>query len=94
VIPDSAQAIVQLRLASDAAAIQHLLEEIIGDRGSLNIRRFHDPVHLLTVDRLRTMLARFTTDIPYLSNWGKAFVNWARIDPRLRTPAGERVAKT
>ena len=92
VIPDSAQAIVQLRLASDAAAIQNLLEERIGGRGSLEYTSVHDPLHLLTVDGFETMLARFTTDIPYLSNWGRPLL----IGPGsilVAHTAGERVAK-
>jgi acetylornithine deacetylase len=30
----------------------------------------HDPVHLHTVDGLEQCVVRFTTDIPYLPNWG------------------------
>ena len=92
VIPDSAQAIVQLRLASEASSIQHLFEQGIGGRGSFEYTSVHDPVHLLTVDGFTTMLARFTTDIPYLSNWGKPLL----IGPGsilVAHTAGERVAK-
>ena len=31
----------------------------------------HDPIRLLALDGFEQMIARFTTDIPYLSNWGK-----------------------
>ncbi|HEY0346740.1 MAG TPA: hypothetical protein VGC60_01175, partial [Pyrinomonadaceae bacterium] len=34
-------------------------------------RSVHDPVRLLTIDGFDQMVARFTTDIPYLSNWGQ-----------------------
>ena len=71
VIPDQAQAILQIRLAKDAASIQQLLEAKINGRGSLDYTSVHDPVDLMTVDGFETMLARFTTDIPYLSKWGK-----------------------
>lgn len=71
VIPDQAQAILQLRLAQDAASIQRLLESKIDGRGSLEYTSVHDPVDLITVGGFETMLARFTTDIPYLSQWGK-----------------------
>jgi acetylornithine deacetylase len=70
VIPDHAQATVQLRLAESAVAIQELLGKKIDGRGSLEYTSVHDPIHLLTVDGFEIMLARFTTDIPYLSNWG------------------------
>ncbi|HEY6047178.1 MAG TPA: M20/M25/M40 family metallo-hydrolase [Pyrinomonadaceae bacterium] len=93
VIPDYAQAIIQLRLARDGSSVQRLLEERIGGRGSLEYTSVHDPIHLLTVDGFETMLARFTTDIPYLSNWGKPLL----IGPGsilVAHTAGERVAKT
>ena len=31
----------------------------------------NDPVHLMTVDGLEQCVVNFTTDIPYLSNWGR-----------------------
>lgn len=71
VIPDHAQATLQLRLATESSAIKRLLEDVVGDRGSVEYTSVHDPVHLLSVDGFETMIARFTTDIPYLSNWGK-----------------------
>jgi acetylornithine deacetylase len=93
VIPDQAQATLQLRLAKDATAIQTLLESRINGRGKLDYTSVHDPVHLLTLDGFETMLARFTTDIPYLSNWGKPLL----IGPGsilVAHTAGERVAKS
>lgn len=71
IIPDCAQAILQLRLAQNATSIQQLLEAKVSGRGSLEYTSVHDPVDLLTLEGFETMLARFTTDIPYLSNWGK-----------------------
>ena len=93
VIPDQAQAILQLRLAEKAAAIQPLLEARMDGRGKLEYTSVHDPVHLLTLEGFETMLARFTTDIPYLSNWGKPLL----IGPGSILVAhtdDERVAKT
>jgi acetylornithine deacetylase len=93
VIPDQAEAILQLRLAENASAIQELLEATINGRAKLEYTSVHDPLHLLTVAGFETMLARFTTDIPYLSNWGKPLL----IGPGSILVAhtdGERVAKS
>jgi acetylornithine deacetylase len=74
VIPDEAEAIVQIRLAVASAEVVTLLEEAIAGRASIDYKSTHDPLRLLTVDGFDTMLARFTTDIPYLSNWGQAIL--------------------
>jgi acetylornithine deacetylase/succinyl-diaminopimelate desuccinylase-like protein len=71
VIPDQAQAILQLRLAADAQATQELLERAVGERGAVEYTSVHGPLSLLAVDGFEQMIARFTTDIPCLSNWGQ-----------------------
>ena len=71
VIPDAAQATLQLRLAVEAASVKTLLENTIAERVTIDYRSVHDPVRLLIIDGFDRMLARFTTDIPYLSNWGQ-----------------------
>ena len=74
VIPSEAQATLQIRLAKESALVKDLLEQAIGGRAMIDYRSVHDPVRLLTIDGFDQMLARFTTDIPYLSNWGKALL--------------------
>ena len=74
VVPDQAEATIQIRLAVEAARVKRLLEEAIAGRATIDYKSTHDPVRLLTVDGFNTMLARFTTDIPYLSNWGRAIL--------------------
>lgn len=74
VIPSESQATLQIRLAVDSFRGKGLLEEAIAGRAALDYRSMHDPVRLETIDGFEQMLARFTTDIPYLSNWGKAFL--------------------
>ncbi|MFN2576739.1 MAG: M20/M25/M40 family metallo-hydrolase [Pyrinomonadaceae bacterium] len=71
VVPDAAEATLQLRLAVESAAVKPLIEQTIAGRAHIDYRSVHDPVRLLTLDGLDRMLARFTTDIPYLSNWGQ-----------------------
>ena len=74
VIPAGAEAVIQIRLAVESEAIRKLLEEAIAGRASIDYKSVHDPLRLLTLDGFETMVARFTTDIPYLSNWGKAIL--------------------
>src|ERR1043166_4730448 len=74
VIPDQAEATIQIRLAVESAEVVTLLEETIAGHASIDDKSTHDPLRLLTVDGFDTMLARFTTDIPYLSNWGRAIL--------------------
>jgi acetylornithine deacetylase/succinyl-diaminopimelate desuccinylase-like protein len=74
VIPSEAQATLQIRLAGDSTAAKRLLEDAIAKRAAVEYKSVHDPVRLLTIDGFDQMLARFTTDIPYLSNWGKALL--------------------
>jgi acetylornithine deacetylase len=74
VIPDAAQATIQIRLADSALAIKEHLEYAIAQRATLDYKSVHDPIRLLTIDGFEQMVARFTTDIPYLSNWGRALL--------------------
>ena len=70
VVPDEAQTVLQIRLASRAQAAKDLLEGAIGGRASLEYKSVHDPVRLLALDGFEHTIVRFTTDIPYLTNWG------------------------
>jgi len=36
----------------------------------LEYKSVHDPIKLLALDGFETTIVRFTTDIPYLTNWG------------------------
>lgn len=93
VIPSAAQATLQIRLAVETAGVQELLEQVIDNRAVLDYKSTHAPIRLLNVDGMETMVARFTTDIPYLANWGKALL----IGPGSILDAhtsGEKVRKT
>lgn len=74
VIPSEAQATLHLRLAKESAVVKDLLEDVIGGRASIDYKSVHDPVRLMTIEGFDQVLARFTTDIPYLANWGKALL--------------------
>lgn len=74
VIPDSAQATIQIRLADSGLAIKEHLEYAVAGRAAIDYKSVHDPIRLLTLEGFEQMVARFTTDIPYLSNWGRALL--------------------
>ena len=74
VIPDAAQATIQIRLAESGLAIKEHLEYAIAGRATIDYKSVHDPIRLLALDGFAQMVARFTTDIPYLSNWGRALL--------------------
>ncbi len=71
VIPAEAQAALQIRLATNAAAVKELLERAVQGRASLEYGSLHDPQRMEAVDGFEQTVVRFTTDIPYLTNWGK-----------------------
>jgi acetylornithine deacetylase len=71
VIADEAEAVVQMRLVSDPAPIEQTLRMAIGGRAEIEFLSAHEPVWLQTLDGFQQCVVRFTTDIPYLSNWGK-----------------------
>jgi acetylornithine deacetylase len=70
VVPDEAQTVLQIRLATNAGAAKDLLERAVGGRASLEYKSVHDPVRLHALDGFESTIVRFTTDIPYLTNWG------------------------
>ncbi len=71
VIPAEATAELQLRLVTDAQVIKQSLEQLVAGRAEVQYLSENDPVHLFTTDELEQCVVRFTTDIPYLTNWGK-----------------------
>ena len=74
VIPDKARAELQIRLGIDIEHGKRLLEDAVGGRGRLEYASAHNPVRLHSVPGFEEIVVRFTTDIPYLSNWGKALL--------------------
>jgi acetylornithine deacetylase len=70
VIPAQASAVLQFRLVTNAADIKREVELLIEGRASVEYLSENDPVHMMTVDDLEQCVVRFTTDIPYLTNWG------------------------
>ncbi|MGH9930740.1 MAG: M20/M25/M40 family metallo-hydrolase [Pyrinomonadaceae bacterium] len=74
VVADEAFADLQLRLVSKTEPVKKILEAAIAGRAAVEYLSEHEPLHLETIDGLEQCVVRFTTDIPYLSNWGKALL--------------------
>ncbi len=74
VIPEAAQAVLQFRLVSEAAPVRRLLERSSAQRAEIEYLSEHEPIRLHTVAGFEQCTVRFTTDIPYLSNWGQALL--------------------
>ena len=70
VVPEEAFADLQLRLVSKAGPVKSMLEDAIAGRAEIEYLSEHEPVHLQTVDGFEQCTVRFTTDIPYLPQWG------------------------
>lgn len=71
VIPDKARAELQIRLGIDIEHVKRILEDAVGTRGQLEYASAHNPVRLFSVPGFDECVVRFTTDVPYLSQWGK-----------------------
>jgi acetylornithine deacetylase len=85
VIADKAEAQVLVRLVGDSAPIRAALIEACGDLAEVDFTLEIPFVRLRAVEGLPTMVAKFTTDIPQLSNWG---------EPLLLGPGSIHVAHT
>lgn len=71
VIADKARAELQIRLGIDIEHVKGVLEDAAGTRGRLEYSSAHNPVRLSSVPGFDECVVRFTTDVPYLSEWGK-----------------------
>ena len=71
VIPDKARAELQFRLGIDIEQVKKVVEDANGGRGRIEYATAHNPVRLFSVSGFEQCVVRFTTDIPYLSNWGQ-----------------------
>jgi len=70
VIADKARAELQIRLGIDIEHVKRVLEDAVGTRGQLEYSSAHNPVRLFSVPGFDECVVRFTTDVPYLSEWG------------------------
>jgi acetylornithine deacetylase len=85
VIADMAEAQVLVRLVGDSAAVRASILEAAAGLAEVDFTLEIPFVRLKAVEGLPTMIAKFTTDIPQLSNWG---------EPLLLGPGSIHVAHT
>lgn len=85
VIADKAEAQVLIRLVSDSAPLRTAILEAAAGLAEVDFTLEIPFVRLRAVEGLPTMIAKFTTDIPQLSNWG---------EPLLLGPGSIHVAHT
>ena len=71
VIAPRAEAGLLIRLTTPREPIETALENIIRGRGEIEVLSCSEPVKMLPVEGFRQKTVRFTTDIPYLTNWGQ-----------------------
>jgi acetylornithine deacetylase len=67
----TAEAGILIRLTTPRAPIEEALRNVIRGRGAIEVLSCSEPVKMLAVDGFKQKTVRFTTDIPYLTNWGK-----------------------
>jgi acetylornithine deacetylase len=72
IIPAHAEAELQVRLTVSVDAAKKIVDSAVAGRASVEYASAHDPLKLFYVRGFEESVVRFTTDIPYLSNWGKA----------------------
>ena len=72
VIPAAATAELQVRITVSVDAAKKIVDQAVAGRASVEYASAHDPLKLFYVRGFEETIVRFTTDIPYLSNWGQA----------------------
>jgi acetylornithine deacetylase len=85
VIADKAEAQVLVRLVGDSAPVRAAMLEAASGLADVDFTLEIPFVRLRAIEGLPTMIAKFTTDIPQLSNWG---------EPLLLGPGSIHVAHT
>lgn len=71
VIPPRAEAGLLIRLTTPREPIEKALVNLVRGRGEIEVLSCSEPVKMLPVDGFTQKTVRFTTDIPYLTNWGQ-----------------------
>lgn len=85
VIPDKARALLLYRLIGPSEQLRHDIVHKVGDLAKVEFTLEIPFVRLRTFEGLPSIVAKFTTDIPALSNWG---------EPLLVGPGSIHVAHT
>ncbi len=92
VIPAAAEAQLQIRLVTPSSAIKEIVERVAAGRARVEYMSAAEPVRMHAAEGFEREVVRFTTDIPYLSSWGRPLL----LGPGSILDAhtdGERVSK-
>ena len=71
VVPAEAEAVLHVRLTTPSEVVEDALERIAAGRAEVEYLSVSEPVHTLAVEDFEQCIVRFTTDITYLSAWGR-----------------------
>ncbi|MCA1619708.1 MAG: M20/M25/M40 family metallo-hydrolase [Acidobacteria bacterium] len=71
VIPAAAEAELQIRLVTPSETVKKILEGAVAGRARVEYLSAAEPARMHSVEGFEREVVRFTTDIPYLSNWGR-----------------------
>ncbi len=74
VIADKAEAHLLVRTVGPSEEIKHAITKVVGDRAQVSFSLDLSYVRMRRVGNLPTMIAKFATDIPTLTNWGEPFL--------------------
>jgi len=74
VIPDNAEAHILIRLVGPPEDLQASITKAAAGRCEVNFTLKLPYMHMRAVPGFDTMIAKFTTDIPSLTNWGEPFL--------------------
>jgi acetylornithine deacetylase len=71
VIPDSAKAEIFYRLVGPGDELRYRIRQAVGDLAEVRFHRETPFIRFRKLNGLPTMIAAFTTDVPWLTNWGE-----------------------
>ncbi|HEY0375594.1 MAG TPA: M20/M25/M40 family metallo-hydrolase [Pyrinomonadaceae bacterium] len=71
VVPAEAEAVLHIRLTVPSGVVKEALERIAGARAEVEYLSVSEPVRMLPVESFEQCIVRFTTDVTYLSGWGR-----------------------
>jgi acetylornithine deacetylase len=74
VIADRAEAHLLIRTVGPSQEVKDLILKTVGDRAAVTFSLDLSYVRMRRVGNLPTMVAKFATDIPTLTNWGEPFL--------------------
>ncbi|MDW5265069.1 MULTISPECIES: M20/M25/M40 family metallo-hydrolase [Acidobacteriaceae] len=74
VIADKAEAHILIRTVGPSQEVKDLILKTVGDRAKVTFSLDLSYVRMRKVGNLPTMVAKFATDIPTLTNWGEPFL--------------------